>query len=303
MAPVSFPAAARVDPMVKLRIPAAVGAVMATAVALPAMAADIYEPPVIEVPPPQIEYQDETFGGWYIRGDIGYHKSKIRGIEYITYGPGTADFDFGRLKGSFSTGAGIGYQVNSYFRTDLTADYWWKSDFRGQTTGIPGTCGTAPTCVSVDTSKFSALLLLANAYAELGTYKRITPYIGAGIGGAYVKWDDLRNRIDPDIDDRHRGAKGWRFAWALMAGASYCITSNWHADIGYRFSQISGGRMYHYADSSLGGPGSGPGFHGKINTHEVRAGLRYQFGGGTPERCGEEQVVYQPPEPYVPIYK
>src|SRR5690606_17373307 len=126
MAPVSFPAAARVDPMVKLRIPAAVGAVMATAVALPAMAADIYEPPVIEVPPPQIEYQNETFAGGYIRGDIGYHKSKLRGLESIAIGPGTAGFDFGRLKGSFSTGAGIGYQVNSYFRTDLIADYGWK---------------------------------------------------------------------------------------------------------------------------------------------------------------------------------
>lgn len=299
-----MPAAARVDPMLKLRITAAVGAVMTAAMALPAMAADyIPEPPVIEVPPPPVEYQDESYGGWYLRGDIGYHKSRIRGIEYITYGPppGTNDFDFGKLKGSFSAGAGIGYQVNSYFRADLTADYWTRASFRGQTTG---TCGfPAVPCVSVDTSKFSALLLLANAYAELGTYKRITPYVGAGIGGAYVKWDELRNRIDPGIDDRHRGAKGWRFAWAVMAGASYCITKNWHADVGYRFSQISGGRMYHYADSSAGGPGSGPGFHGNINTHEVRAGLRYQFGAGTPDRCGEEQIVYQPPEPYVPIYK
>ncbi|RIK87381.1 MAG: porin family protein [Hyphomicrobiales bacterium] len=298
--------------MLKLRIPA-MGAVVAMAMTLPAVAADLYEPPVVELPPPQIEYRDVPYGGWYIRGDVGYHKSKIDGIEYITYGagldccgnpvpmPGTHEFDYGKLKGSFSAGVGLGYQISSHFRADVTADYWFKSDFRGQTSG---TCMGGLPCVSEDTSRFSALLLLANAYAELGTYKRITPYIGAGIGGAHVKWGDLRNQIPPHgIDDRHRGAKGWRFAWALMAGASYCITSNWHADLGYRFSQISGGRMYDYADSSAGGPGSGPGFHGRINTHEVRAGLRYQFGGGAPERCGEEQLVYQPPEPYVPIYK
>lgn len=287
--------------MLKLRIPA-IGAVVAVAMTLPAVAADLYVPPVVEVAPPQIEYRDVDFGGWYIRGDVDYHQSKIRGIEYITYGPGSDDFDFGKLKGALSAGVGVGYQISPYLRADVTADYWFKSDFSGQTSG---TCGfPAVPCVSTDSSKFRALLLLANAYAELGTYKRITPYIGAGIGGAHVKWGDLRNQIPPQgIDDFHKGAKGWRFAWALMAGASYCITSNWHADLGYRFSQIAGGRMYEYADSSLGGPGSGPGFHGRINTHEVRAGLRYQFGGGTPERCGEQQVVYQQPEPYVPIYK
>lgn len=275
------------------------------AMTLPAAAADLYEPPVVEAPPVQIQYQNVDYGGWYIRGDVGYHKSKIDGIEYITYGPGTNDFDFGKLKGALSLGAGVGYQINSYLRTDVTADYWFKSNFRGQTSGDPGTCGVpGGPCVSTDSSKFSALLLLANAYAELGTYKRITPYVGAGIGGAHVKWGDLRNEIPPFIDDYHKGAKGWRFAWALMAGASYCINSNLHADLGYRFSQIAGGRMFQYADSSAGGPGSGPGFHGHLNTHEVRAGLRYQFGAGTPERCGEQQqFVYQQPEPYVPVYK
>jgi len=29
-------------------------------------------------------------------------------------------FDSGKLKGAFSAGAGVGYQVNRYFRTDLT---------------------------------------------------------------------------------------------------------------------------------------------------------------------------------------
>ena len=293
--------------MLKLRIPA-IGAAMAMAVTLPALAADLYEPPIVEAPPPQIEYRDVSYGGWYIRGDVGHHWSKMRDdIEYITYGcgacgamPGTDGFDFGKLKGSLSAGVGVGYQISSHLRADVTGDYWFKSDFRG---GTSGTCMGGLPCVSQDTSDFRALLLLANAYAELGTYKRITPYIGAGIGGAHVKWSDLRNQIPPHgIDDRHKGAEGWRFAWALMAGASYCITSNLHADVGYRYSQISGGRMYDYADSSAGGPGSGPGFHDDIRTHEVRAGLRYQFGAGTPERCGEERIAYQP-EPFVPIYK
>lgn len=278
-------------------------AALFAATVMPAFAADMYEP-VPEPLPPQVVYQEVSTGGWYLRGDIDYHWSKFRGGDYITYGvcdtgcgpvpvPGSNSFDFGKLKGAMSLGAGVGYQVNNHFRTDLTADYWFKSDFRGQTSDL--------TTISTDTSSYSALLLLANAYVDLGTYNRVTPYIGAGIGGARVKWDDLRNQF-PGVDDRHRGVTSWRFAYALMAGASYCLTRNLHLDAGYRFTHIDGGRMFEYTDSSAGGPGAGPGFDKGFNVHEVRAGLRYQFGGGKAE-CGEPEVVAYEPPPVEPVYK
>ncbi len=272
-------------------------ALVATGMAVPALAADLYEPPVEVAPPPPI-VQEVEYGGWYIRGDIGYHKSDFRGAEYITYGidpcapcgplplPGSKSFDFGKLKGAFSAGGGVGYKINSHLRTDLTADYWAKSKFRGQTSDA--------TTVSVDTSNFSALLLLANAYADLGTWNRLTPYVGAGIGGAHIRWDDLHNSY-PGVDDRHPGAKEWRFAYALMAGVSYCLTDKLDLDVGYRFSHINGGKMFSYADSSAGGPGAGPGFDRGMNTHEVRGGLRYSFGGSN--NCSEPQTIAYEPEP------
>ena len=92
----------------------------------------------------------------------------------------------------------------------------------------------------------AAWLLLANAYADLGTYYGFTPYVGAGIGGAHVKWDDLHNTIGP-VTTVHEGAENWRFAWALMAGTAYCLTDNLKLDVGYRFSHINGGRMFELA--------------------------------------------------------
>ena len=161
-------------------------------------AADLYEPPIIEAPeplPPIIEPAAPEFGGWYIRGDVDYHWSKLRGTEYITY---------------------------RYLRADLTADYWFKSDFNGSTSG---TCSGGVPCVSTDTSAYSAWLLMANAYIDLGTYHGVTPYVGAGIGGAHIKWDDLTNTT-PDGTTVHEGSSNWRFAYSLMAGASYCLTEN-----------------------------------------------------------------------------
>ena len=99
-----------------------------------AFAADMVEPPIVEAPPYQEPAPD--FGGWYIRGDLDYHWADFRGAEYITYGvtccgaadPGTNTLG-GDLDGAFSLGGGIGYQITNYLRTDLTADYWFDSDF------------------------------------------------------------------------------------------------------------------------------------------------------------------------------
>ncbi|PWJ91812.1 MULTISPECIES: outer membrane protein [Mesorhizobium] len=263
----------------------------------PLFAADLPEPVVEEAPPPAVYEQPAEVGGWYIRGDIDYHKSTVRGIDYMTYTvdpcnctvtPGSQSFDFGKLKGGFSLGAGVGYKINDHFRTDLTADYWFKSNFNGQTTGTAG--GSPVIVTSAESSKMSALLLLANAYADLGTYHGITPYVGAGIGGAHVKWDTVYDPT-PGATETNPGRSSWRFAYALMAGASYCLTDKIILDAGYRFSHIQGGRMF---DWNVGS--SGPGFDRGINTHEVRGGLRYQFGGNN--GCAAPVVAYQPePEP------
>jgi len=252
-----------------------------------AFAADMVEPPIVEAPPYQEPAPD--FGGWYIRGDLDYHWANLRGSEYITYGgccvdPGSNSLD-GDLDGAFSLGGGIGYQITNYLRTDVTADYWFDSDFTGSTIGTNG--------VSGDASSFSSWLLLANAYADLGTYYGFTPYVGAGIGGARIKWDDLHNTIGP-VTTVHEGAENWRFAWALMAGTAYCLTDNLKLDVGYRFSHINGGRMFELADVT------GPGFDNGFNVHEARAGLRYQFGGDT--GCGVPPAPYEP-EPVTPVYK
>jgi opacity protein-like surface antigen len=256
----------------------------------PLFAADLPEPQVEEAPPPVVEQQPVDVGGWYIRGDLDYHWSRFGGADYITYGaaPQTqGSFASGSLKGALSAGAGIGYQVNQYFRTDLTADWMSRSNFRGSTVGF---CAGGVPCVSTDTSSYSALLLLANAYIDIGTWHGVTPYVGAGIGGAWVKWDTLHNS-DLDGDFFHQGGKGWRFAYALMAGASYCLTDRVKLDVGYRYSHINGGKMFEYASDS----NVGPGYDHGINVHEVRGGLRYQFGGQSD--CAPPPAAYVPPEP------
>lgn len=263
-----------------------------------AFAADVlYEseplPAYVDAAP---EIQITESNGWYLRGDVGYSYNKLRGAEFFQGGSSSnvASFETTKLKGGFFAGAGVGYQINNHFRTDLTFDYMAKSNFRGSTLGG---CGLFPgPCVSTDLSSLRAYTLMANAYVDLATFGRFTPYVGAGIGGSYVKWDKLRNtscqiansaNCDPTVE--HDGKGSWRFAYALMAGASIDVTCNVKADVGYRFRQIGKGDMFGYA--SNGGPGRDKG----ITSHEVRVGGRYVFGGcDTAQYMAPAEIPIQP---------
>lgn len=270
----------------KMRVLLTSVAVVSLLAVSPVLAADMasFEPQ----PAPQAVYQEPATSGWYLRGDLGGRWTNFGTAEYITYGagvplPGT-DFLDGELDEGFSLGAGIGYQINKYLRTDLTVDHWFKTDFNGSSSGG----------ATVDTSSMNAWLLLANAYVDLGTWGGFTPYVGAGIGGAHVKWDTLTN-TPPGAE--HPGSSNWRFAAAVMAGASYCLTDKLQLDGGYRFTHVQGGRMFEQV-----GTQPGPGFDDGLNVHEVRGGLRYALGGSAPN-CAPEPVTYVPPPAFEPVYK
>ncbi len=78
---------------------------------------------------------------------------------------------------------------------------------------------------------------LLNAYIDLGTWRGITPYVGGGIGIASVSRARARGR---QRSAERRGPTAadhteTNFAWALYAGVSYDVTSQFTMDLGYRY--------------------------------------------------------------------
>jgi len=253
-----------------------------------ANAADLYQPE----PAPQVVEQPvvAAASGWYLRGDVSYDIVNMKGAHYFQGSNRLVnDFDSAELDNTANIGVGIGYQVNDYFRVDKTFDYMFSSDFRGSTSG---TCGGAR-CSSKDVSSFSAYSLMANAYVDIYKWGIFTPYVGFGLGGTHVSWDSLKNTIDGDTTT-HKGKDSWRFTYAVMAGTSVDINCQFKADLGYRYRHVSGGNMFGYKLN--GGPGSDKGF----DIHEVRSGVRYQFG----DSC---QTAYLPPadlpQAETPVFK
>jgi len=136
---------------------------------------------------------------------------------------------------------------------------------------------------------------MANAYVDLGTFRGFTPYVGAGVGGAHVTYGTLLNdqtctpvNVACDANDfNHAGEDGWRFAWALHAGASYDINCRVKLDGGYTFTRVEGGRMFGTGIPVAGGAAAGgDGFDGGIDIHSAHVGLRYHL---------DNSACYTPP--------
>jgi opacity protein-like surface antigen len=254
-----------------------------------ANAADLYQPE----PAPQVVEQPvvAAASGWYLRGDVSYDITDMKGAKYFA-GDNNSVTHFGEhdIDNTANLGFGVGYQVNDYFRVDKTFDYMFSANFRGSTKGRGSDFGACQTsCVSTDISSFAAYSLLANAYVDIHKWGMFTPYVGFGLGGTYVRWDDLKNTScnannpnDCDATVTHKGRDSWRFTYALMAGTSIDINCQFKADVGYRYRHVNGGSMFGF--KADGGPGSDKGF----DIHEVRSGVRYQFG----DSC---QTAYMPP--------
>jgi opacity protein-like surface antigen len=282
----------------KLLLLAASAALLVGAATL-AQAADIIDPPVIDLPEPVMPTPHVATGGWYIRGDIGYSMNKMSEVTYDTFSGGS--FGSGLLRGelsnNYSIGGGIGYDTGNYLRVDLTADYFSKSNFSGNSyctiTGVSQVC-------SNDSATMSALSLLANAYIDLGKYSGFTPYVGAGMGGTNVNWGTLNNvctaaaiAAGQCTSSTHAGDSDFRFTYALMAGVSYDVSDCVAVDAGYRYRKVQGGKMFGIA--AIGNPGAG--HDNGFTSHDFRVGARYKFGG-----CGGSHVPdYQPD--YQPVYK
>jgi opacity protein-like surface antigen len=282
-----------------------------------AHAADMSLPPVYQ---PESEPMVEFGSGWYLRGDIGYSTiSAPMGsppVEVLgnspngqnLYAPASASsilnnrtFNFG----DFGASAGVGYQFNRWFRMDATYD--WRQNNSTNITSynancaidVPAVGSTAgyvdynnPACYVIDKVKTQSWTGLVNVYGDLGTWFRVTPYLGGGVGVTHIQatanemyyWNDglgnyggagvnsykstVANAI---ISYGYPGNVGPtqirnNFSFALMAGIAYEIAPHLKLDVGYRYLNMGSLSVETNAGATV---------RKTIDAQEVRAGLRW----------------------------
>jgi opacity protein-like surface antigen len=212
-----------------------------------AFAADmpIAPPPMPYAPPPV-----EDFGGWYLRGDIGFSNQNVKSVRDTN----SAAYDNVNVSstGSFDSagiyGGGVGYRFNNWFRADVTGEYRGKSNF----SGLDVITGTGPFTGFVGTDGYTAtkseLLFLANAYVDLGTWWCVTPFVGAGVGTSRVliaNFTDTGDFINGGLQNHSFNSAGtgsqWNFAWALHAGLAYRVSPGLTLELAYSYVNLGNG--------------------------------------------------------------
>ncbi|CAD5248152.1 Opacity protein [Bosea sp. 62] len=286
--------------MRSLKTLALAGAMAVSASAI-ASAADF--PMAQPAPPPPPELRGTISSGIYLRGDIGVGVTNFGKYEQedVRQANGTWPAKEDRST-SFFGGVGIGYRFNNWFRVDGTFEYRGGGSF-GATDQVDLGGGT----VLHNTYKgsISSMVALFNAYVDLGTWNCLTPYIGAGIGYASnrihgVTDQGVMSTLNPGgwgpgystLGTANAGTKSG-VAWALMAGVGYEVNKNLTLEVGYRYLNLGdaqSGRLV----NAYGGQVQGPLKIKDIDSHDIKIGMRWNF--GEPDCCGpvERPVAYAP---------
>lgn len=249
-----------------------------------ALAADLPIAPPPYVPPP------EDFGGWYLRGDIGMSNQSVKSLTNVLgSAPGitvnAVNYDFDSAP---TFGIGVGYQFNSWFRADVTGEYRGKANFHGlEVVNFAG----APIGTDQYSASKSEWLVLANAYADLGTWWCVTPFIGAGVG---MSRNTISNFVDintpnlgvafaPDVSK-------WQFAWAAYAGLAYQVTRGLTVELAYRYLSlgdgVTGDIQAFDGTNNVFNPTT---FH-NITSQDIKLGVRWSL---------DPTPIYAPPPPLI----
>jgi len=92
-----------------------------------AFAADLpIAPPPMYVPPPVAD-----FGGWYLRGDIGFSNQKVKHLSNALEANLTSQSQHADFNSAGIFGLGAGYRFNNWFRADITGEYRGSSTLNG----------------------------------------------------------------------------------------------------------------------------------------------------------------------------
>jgi opacity protein-like surface antigen len=239
----------------------------------------IASPPPAYYPPPI-----EDFGGWYLRGDIGM--TNTRGKFFAPAYDDASTLSVNQLghgfTGGTSYGVGVGYQFNSWFRADITGEYRSKVAFGG--TDFANIAGLGPIS-DVYSARFSSWVAMANVYVDLGTWWCITPFIGAGVGGAFNQIDglqDLGSIPSPGVGSVNsasyfaNSANKTSFAWAAHAGLAYKVNQNFTVELAYRYLDLGNavtGRGDTF-DGILAGRGR-PFQFNDLTSQDIKLGVRW----------------------------
>ncbi|MDR3038419.1 MAG: outer membrane beta-barrel protein, partial [Candidatus Adiutrix sp.] len=116
----------------------------------------------------------------------------------------------------------------------------------------------------------SAHSLMANGFFDISTATAFTPYVGGGLGLAYVKSDFNSIFSNGDRVSVTNDSGKWNFAWNIGGGVAWSLNETMALDLGYRYMDLGRGDS---GDFTVGGHSGQASVD--LTAHEFGLGLRF----------------------------
>jgi outer membrane protein OmpA-like peptidoglycan-associated protein len=175
---------------------------------------------------------------------------------------------------SYAGAGSIGYGFGDGFRVELGGNFYRNTihkDNSEATEGEDNSDGGGPYPANGGQNTYGPMV---NVLYDINVGLPVFPYVGAGVGYQWVKYDSHIND-NASFGDTVEGTKG-SFAYQVIGGLSYplAMVPGLSLAVEYRFMQITASR--NYASTYLG-ESDGPVKIGQQSSHTFLAGVRYQI--------------------------
>lgn len=183
----------------------------------------------------------------------------------------------------FGGGANVGYDFNRRFRFPVRVelDYTILANSTDKTirnNTYNYTTNGVPTPESLDIELKTSIrlqTLMLNAWIDIPTGTKFTPYFGGGIGTAFIRHESAATEepgsANPEVIKNSKNFTN--FAWTAGAGVAYAVNERWTVDLGYRYVDAGSHKMHYKGDEGSGMYTS----LGKIRSHNIMLGIRRTF--------------------------
>ena len=191
-------------------------------------------------------------GNYYVSASAGYNAAEDQDLTR-----NTQNFK-AKLGDNVAFTGAVGYKYHEKergrFRTEFELGYRQNDVDSSSLNGVTQT-------TSGDEKVYSGMV---NGYYDFSRmHKKIVPYIGAGVGVAHVKVNDVRMGTTTADDD------STNFAWQVMAGVDYKVTP--------KTAVYVDGRYFSVVDPKFSATGGTGDLDGEYDAFTVSAGVKYDF--------------------------
>jgi opacity protein-like surface antigen len=223
---------------------------------------------------PTVAFADDPAGSQAGGGQVGIYVAPkfVYGLTHISGSKivpdGERSFSTGTHNDSaFGGSIAVGYDFEKQFALPVRAEIEYAGFSQVEAKrhlNVPGDSGTVTQTYNIHT-------LFANAYFDIDTSTLVTPYVGAGLGTAFITSKAKYNPDDSAEPRQRAGAKTkTNLAWNVGTGVGFDFTDNVTLDVGYRFVGLGSAKTKTFEDD----------WHGKTDglyQHQFSTGVRFTF--------------------------